>query len=250
MEVVVDQRWDTRQAEHLNGLKERFGLPIRALHAPFDTFALPGWPDAAPERIAATVALAQEVGADVVVHHLPLRWRIGRLQRRGIRVSFPMPGENTYQRWLQGGYGALQDQTRVLLCIENLPAVRVAGRRVDMATWNTPGGMARFSHLTMDTTHLGTWGIDPVRYYDDADGRVRHIHLSNFDGREHRRPQEGLLRLDLLLSRLAASGYDGYVTLELHPDALEAGAPDARVAALMQECLAYCRAMADGPAAG
>ena len=248
MEVVVDQRWDTRHASYLTGLVERFGLPILALHAPFDAFALPGWPDEAPDRIAATVKLAEEVSAKVVVHHLPLRWRIGRFQRRGIRVAVPLPGENDYMRWLQDGYDALQAHTYVLLCIENLPAVKVGGRRFNMAVWNNPTEMARFRHLTMDTTHLGTWGLDPERYYEAANGRVHHIHLSNFDGREHRRPEDGHLRLGRLLSRLTASGYGGAVTLELHPDALEAGAPDARVQAVMAESLAYCRAKAAGPA--
>jgi sugar phosphate isomerase/epimerase len=247
MEVVVDQRWDTRHASYLAGLVERFGLPILALHAPFDAFALPGWPDKAPDRIAATVKLAEEVGAKVVVHHLPLRWRIGRFQRRGIRIAVPLPGENDYMRWLQHDYQALQACTEVLLCIENLPAIRIRGRRLNMAAWNNAAEMARFRHVTMDTTHLGTWGTDPLRYYEGASGRVRHVHLSNFDGREHRRPEGGYLRLDRLLSRLVASGYDGAVTLELHPDALEAGAPDARVQALMAGSLAYCRAMAAGP---
>lgn len=247
MEVVVDQRWDTRHAPYINGLVERFGLPILALHAPFDAFALPGWPAEAPDRIAATVKLAEEVGAKVVVHHLPLRWRIGRFQRRGIRVAVPLPGENDYMRWLQDDYEALQERTDVLLCIENLPAIRMRGRRLNMAAWNNAAEMARFRHVTMDTTHLGTWGIDPLRYYEGASGRVRHVHLSNFDGREHRRPEDGHLRLDRLLARLNVAGYDGAVTLELHPDALEAGAPDSRVQALMAESLAYCWAMAAGP---
>ena len=248
MEVVLDARWDTRQAEYLSGLIARHSLPIIALHAPFDSFPLPGWPTAAPERIAMTVALAEEVGAEVVVHHLPLRWRIGRVKRRGLQLSVPMPGESVYLRWLRDGYDALQARTHVRLCIENLPAVRMWGRRFDMAAWNTPVGMARFPNLTLDTTHLGTWGLDPEQYYQNAAGRVRHIHLSNFDGREHRRPEDGHLRLDRLLARLAASGYPGCVTLELHPDALEAGAPDARVQALMQGSLAYCRANAGSPA--
>jgi sugar phosphate isomerase/epimerase len=227
---------------------QRFGLPVLALHAPFDSYPLPGWPAEASERIGMTVALAEEIGATVVVHHLPLRWRIGRFQRRGVRISVPLPGESAYLRWLQDGYTALQERTSVGLCIENLPAVRAGGRRINMAAWNTPVGAARFRFLTMDTTHLGTWGIDPERYFEDAGGRIRHIHLSNFDGREHRRPEAGFLRLDRLLARLAASGYDDCVTLELHPDALEAGAPDAQVRALMQESLAYCRANAKSPA--
>jgi sugar phosphate isomerase/epimerase len=70
---------------------------------------------------------------------------------------------------------------------------------------------------------------------------VRHVHLSNFSGQEHRRPEEGHLRLDRFLVRLAADGYRGAVSLELSPDALNAGRPDDEVAGLMTASLAYCR---------
>jgi len=44
-----------------------------------------------------------------------------------------------------------------------------------------------------------------------------------------------------LLARLAADGYAGAVSLELSPDALNAGAADDEVAGLMAASLAYCR---------
>jgi sugar phosphate isomerase/epimerase len=155
-----------------------------------------------------------------------------------------LPGESAYLHWMRDGYDDFQKSTHIRLCIENLPAMRIWGRPFNMVAWNTPTGMARFQSLTMDTTHLGTWGLDPERFYEAAADRVGHVHLSNFDGREHRRPEAGHLRLDRLLARLAASAYPGSVTLELHPDALEAGAPDTRVQTLMQVSLEYCRASA------
>jgi sugar phosphate isomerase/epimerase len=94
----------------------------------------------------------------------------------------------------------------------------------------------------MDTTHLGTWGWQPVAAYPRFGGRVRHVHLSNFDGKEHRRPEQGHLRLDELLVCLAAEGFAGTISLELHPEALDAGRPDAQVIARMADSLAYCRA--------
>ena len=69
---------------------------------------------------------------------------------------------------------------------------------------------------------------------------MKHVHLSNFDGSEHRRPEDGSLRLDALLSRMAADGYGYFISLELHPDALEAGAPDSRVVELLRGSLHYC----------
>jgi sugar phosphate isomerase/epimerase len=101
--------------------------------------------------------------------------------------------------------------------------------------------MARFSTLTMDTTHLATWGLEPLAAYTHWQERVRHVHLSNFDGHEHRRPETGQLRLDRLLSQMAHDGYQGAVTLELHPDALDAGREDDHVVSLLANSLSICR---------
>lgn len=240
LEVVVDARWDTRQADYLVELTNRYSLPVVALHAPFDSAALPGWPADPLSRIAATVELAEAVDAQIVVHHLPPRWWIRRSPGRGSASSAPAPGEDAYRRWMLDGYRTIQAGTTVRLCVENLPAIRVLGRRLNPALWNTPAEIGRFSSITMDTTHLGTWGFDPLAYYEELADHIAHVHLSNFNGRQHRRPEEGRLALDRLLARMRARGYSGAVTLELRPDALEAGAPDATVAEHMATSLAFC----------
>jgi sugar phosphate isomerase/epimerase len=250
IELMVDERWDTRQPDHLHRLMDRYQLPIRTVHSPF--FRVPGWPGDQPGLIEHSVNLAEQVGARVVVHHLPER--TGYLQVRGgnIRLLLPVPfwdRHASYRNWLRNGYRALQERTDVALCIENMPAKTFLGRRWNPCTWNTHSWqtvdeITRFATLTMDTTHLGTWGLDPAEVYGRWRDRVQHVHLSNFDGREHRRPEAGQLRLDRLLARLAAGGYAGAVALELHPDALEAGADDARVVELLATSLRLCRSWA------
>src|SRR5690606_28874554 len=95
--------------------------------------------------------------------------------------------------------------------------------------------------LTLDTTHLGTWGLDPADVYLRLGNRVRHVHLSNFDGREHRRPETGKLRLDRLLALMASAGYTGAISLELHTDALDAGGQDSRIIEHLKNSLRHCR---------
>lgn len=251
VEVMVDQRYDTRQADYVRGLVERTGQPVIAVHTPFSP-TFPGWPpfDDEPGRIRASVRLAEALGAPVVVHHLPERGNYTVLSISGKRMLVPRPGDgrNTrYRHWLETEYSRVQAGTDVLLCIENMPARRFFGRRYDPCVWNTPAEMLRFPHLTLDTTHLGTWGIDPIDVYDEFGGRVRHVHLSNYDGREHRRPEAGRLHLDALLARMARDGYTGAIALELHPDALDAGKDDDHVVALLAESLRQCRAWATPP---
>ncbi len=252
IELLVDQRWESRHADYLLHLIERHDLPIGAVHNPF--FFVPGWPEDQPGRIKETVELAKVTGAQVVVHHLPMRTGIGygTLTVGKRRIFLPTLGwdmDGKYRRWLEEEYAAFQEETAVTLCIENMPAKRLLGRRVSMAAWNTPEAWARFPALTLDTTHLGTWGLDPVEVYDRLRGKVRHVHLSNYNGQEHCRPEDGKLRLDRLVARLAETGYGGAITVELHPGALDAGEPDAHVIGLMRTSLEHCRSWAQAAAA-
>ncbi len=246
IELMIDHRWDTRQPDYLLRLAARHRLPILAVHTPLEGAAIRGWPADRVGQVRATVELAEALRAEVVVHHLPLRLRIGWLRAGPWLLPAPLPGRDPYSEWLTHAYPAFQQTTAVTLCIENLPAVRLLGRRVNPGRWNTPAAIGHFPHLTLDTTHLGTWGLDPTAVYEQLGGRVRHVHLSNFDGKEHRRPEAGRLGLDRFLARLAADGFGGTVTLELSPDALGAGQSDAEVGGLLAHSLAYCRKAATG----
>lgn len=245
IELMVDQRHDTRQAGHLRSLTERTGQPVVAVHSPFSP-ATPGWPsfEDEPGRILATLRLGEELGASVLVHHLPEKTEYLPVALGGRRLRVPRPGAGCnarYREWLGREYPHVQANTDMLLCIENMPARRVFGRKVNAQAWNTPEQIADFPHVTLDTTHLGTWGMEPADVYDRFGGKIRHVHLSNYDGREHRRPEAGRLHLDRLLARLGADGFPGTVSLELHPDTLDAGGDDDRVVGLLTESLRRCR---------
>ena len=128
-----------------------------------------------------------------------------------------------------------------------MPTVRALGMRVNPAFWNPHSRasldqIARFPNITLDTTHLGTWGLDPLEAYNRWGERVKHIHLSNFDGSEHRRPEDGFTATGRFSWHdWPQDRYRYSISLELQPDALEAGAPDARVVALLRGSLEYCR---------
>ncbi len=242
LELVVDHRWETRQADFLLALIERYQVPVMAIHSPFLP-DLPGWPVDQPSRIQLCVKLAEQLEAKVVVHHLPSRIGFGALQIPGRRLFIPLPfkAEIGYRRWIEVEYQICQSETDVKLCIENMPAYRRFGRRWNYSHWNTIAELTRFANLTIDTTHLGTWGLDPLEVYLQLGGRAAHFHLSNFDGREHRRPDDGQLHLNARLERLSSDNYSGFVTLELFPEALQAGEPDEVVLTSMKECLDFCR---------
>lgn len=247
VEIMVDHRWETRQPDYLQRLMAQFSLPILAVHNPFAS--PPGWPLGKQNYLRQSVAVAEVVGSPVVVHHLP--WRVGfvKLDSGGKSSYFLNPfgnPERPYRQWLaNGGYQQLQSETDVKLCIENMPATRVWGRDWNRATWNSIEAIQRFPHLTLDTTHLGTWGLEPADVYPQLNGRVHHVHLSNFKVHEHRRPEDGRLDLKRFVHVLAKDGYAGAVSLELHPQALDAGQSDAHIIELMRNSLSHCRQWAE-----
>lgn len=247
IELMVDARWDTRQTDYLQHLIEDSGLPILAVHSPFRP--VPGWErDSIAALIVRSVGLAEAVGAPVVIHHLPTVVDIGIVENWGKRTVFPIGRglQLAYRDWLLQGYRHLQDSTQVALCIENLPGISVWGQTLNYGIWNTIEGITRFPYICMDTTHLGTFGHDPAQVYRRWRHHVRHVHLSNFDGKQHRRPETGELNLAPFVELLAEDGYDGAISLELHPDALDAGAPDRHVLGHLKKSLALCRSWVQG----
>jgi sugar phosphate isomerase/epimerase len=244
MEVLVDHRWDGRQPAYLRRLVSDYGLPIVAVHSPF-VVDVPGWPADQLGRLRRTVALAQELGASMVVTHLPFRlhaiagyWHAYRPRRFFLPV--PLPRREPYVHFLHDGLAEFEAETGVTIGVENMPSKRFLGLRINGHWFNNPVALASLPHLTLDTTHLGTWGLDPLVVYERLRERVVHVHLSNYDGREHRSPPNGRLPLAEFLQRLARDGYQGVVTVETGPDALDAG-DEARCRAALRRALVFCR---------
>lgn len=244
IELMVDQRWDTRQIGFLQRLIAQFDLPIMAVHSPFWP-QIDGWPNDQPGRIKQSIHLAEEVGANTLIHHLPARINVIFVSAGGRFFALPAPwlqSETSYRNWLETDYPDIQANTSVKLCIENMPAWNRLGRSWQLHHWNTPEQMKLFNHITMDTTHLGTWGLEPSEIYHQWGNRVGHVHLSNYDGREHRRPHDGgSLKLDQLIAQMAHNGYDRAISLEVYPDVLDAGQPDQQVISQMRACLQFCQ---------
>jgi sugar phosphate isomerase/epimerase len=244
MEVLVDHRWDTRQPAYLRRLSRDSGLPIAAVHNPFVPH-VPGWPRDPQQRLVDSAALARELGARVVVAHLPLRiWGV-RVELLGFGTSslllpIPLPNERGYRQFLLDDLPQFEKAAGVWVGVENMPAKRILGWRVSLWALNRVSVLERMPHLTLDTTHLGTWGLDPLAVYERLKGRIVHVHLSNFNGREHRLVEDGHLPLGELLQRLQGDGYQGAVSLELAPDALQAE-DEGQVRAHLRRMVAFCR---------
>lgn len=241
IEVLIDERWDTRHAGYLQRLSADYGLPVASLHNPFVPY-VDGWPSDPVERLKATATLAQALRVGIVVLHLPLRVgyvMVRGFKRRWILPTLPSPFVKM-RRWMEEELATFEATSGLQLCVENMPARRLFGRCLNPYWWNNLDEWSRFPHLTLDTTHLGTWGLDPLEAYRRANGRVRHVHLSNFNGQEHRRLEDGHLPLAELLRALRDDAYGGAIVVELDPDSLEAQ-DEVRVLAHLKNQVSFCR---------
>lgn len=244
IEIMVDHRWDSRQPDYVKRLSQASGLPVAAVHSPFVPY-VPGWPHHALSRLRLSAALARELGAPIVVSHLPLRLKGARLELFGFEAKpllLPifLPSLGSYHRLLTNGLEHFEEVEGVRIGVENMPAKRLLGWRADIYSLNKPADLARMPHLTLDTTHLGTWGLDPLVIYERWKDRVVHIHMSNFNGREHRLLEDGHLHLGKMLRYLTVEGYEGAVSVELCPEVLQAES-EARARAHLRATVQFCR---------
>jgi len=231
IEVLLDGRWDTRQADYLKHLMDRHGLPVVSLHSPFHLIRIPGWEQDPIWRLKRTVELAEALGARVVVAHPPLGWLrislrvMGASNTRGFWAGLPLSWfvGRPYARWLCDELESFQRGTEVTVAVENMPRRQIGPLGFDLYQMTRLESLERFRHLTLDTTHLATHDIDIIQTYERLAGRVAHVHLSNYNGQEHRLLRDGHLPLADFLRRLNQDGYQGIITLELQPDALGAG---------------------------
>ena len=228
VELLVDARRDTYDVPYLERLRERWGMPILSVHSPFAR-RVDGWPDASEGRAEQALRLAEAVAAEAVVVHTPLCWHLvhgqSTLRRRpfGFIVPWPNRAEARYARWLCKELPLLQAGSRVRIALENMPARRFLGFIGSLYRFVSVEELCRWPHLVLDTTHWGTWGVDPLAVYQALRGRVVHVHLSDYDGREHRVPFEGRLGLERLVRRLGEDGFRGVVVVELDPWAVARG---------------------------
>ncbi len=249
VEIICDPDEATHDKASLKAMIEEHRVPVMCLHSPFAYQTLKAWKPGPVAYIEQTVRLAEEIGADHVVVHLPERFWFRRLTLGAKELRLPRLSAHgkEVKKWIDdGGLGGLQQETPVEICIENLP------RLVDLFPpdwliwWNSPNEWARVhDYLTLDTTHWGTHGIDPLEAYRAGGSRIRHIHLSNFaNGRQHLPPHLGELDLRALLQQLARDSFSGQIVIELGGQSSaenHKSVQEGEMMRLLSEAVAFCR---------
>lgn len=222
LEVGVHRDPRSRDPEHLGRLRDFFHMPVYSVHAPFCPY-VSGWEQEEVERVKKAELLAAALEARILVIHPALRtvrWFPPDLVGDVLR-HFPWGNQARYHRWVEQFLGKRELAARVKIAVEIMPPERICGVSRDVYRFSDPFTVPPDVWVTMDVTHLGAGGRDIGSAYARLKEKVIHIHLSNFNGKEHRLLNDGFLPISDLLTTLCSNGYNGAVVLEPSPDAVQ-----------------------------
>jgi sugar phosphate isomerase/epimerase len=181
-------------------LVQRHGMPVMAVHAPCLAVTQRVWGSDPIGRIRRSVTAAQQLGAATVVLHPPFRW-----QRR-------------YALQFADEVARAGEVAGVALAVENMfPVVRGRVRTVPYEPGFDPTEVGH-RYFTLDLSHTAAAGSDALAMLDRMGQGLRHLHLADGSGAprdEHLVPGRGGQPCAEVLQRLADSGYDGVVVVEI-----------------------------------
>jgi len=208
VELVVGPDYALGGAPRVARIARGAGLPILSIHPPFTRF--PRWPRPVGLRVLRLVELARAVESRVLVLHAPLIW------------NEQTPRAQRYTDALRLGQAAA-DGSGLAIGIESIQYNKRSERyHLDDLQALAHFATERGCGITLDTCHVGANGEDLLAAYAIARPALVNVHLSDVEWRDghaktHRPPGTGALPLRELLGQMARDGYDGLVTVELHP---------------------------------
>jgi sugar phosphate isomerase/epimerase len=205
VEIMVTHRAETQQADLLNEWAWRFGMPVKAIHAPTLLLTQQVW-GSAWDKIHKSAELARQVGCDIVVAHPPFRW------------------QGSYASGFAEGIAEIEERTGVMIAVENMYAWRAGGQEATMYLphWNPVP--YDYKHVTWDFSHAATAEDDSYEAVKALGSRLRHLHLtdgwSNGFKDDHLIPGEGNQRVVEAMELVAQShfggnGFNGAVAVEV-----------------------------------
>jgi len=211
VEYVLGADYFLRGPEWLERVVRAAAVPVLSVHPPFSLFAtLPfiPWPRRIVRSFPRVTALAHRLKAELVVSHTiflysersPRAARYLEALRSGREVGDGIPVAIESNQF---------NKRKRLYLLDDL------ARLVGFAQAHGYG-------VTFDTCHAGANREDLLEDYALVRPVLTNVHLSDVVWRgeqphTHLVPGEGALPLRSFLGALAADGYDGLVTMEIHP---------------------------------
>ena len=181
-------------------LVQRHGVPVLAVHAPCLAVTQRVWGADPVVRIRRSVATAARLGARTVVLHPPFRW------------------QHRYAAEFADEVARAGERDGVALAVENMfPLRRGRFSTVPYSPGFDPTEVGHADY-TLDLSHTAAAGSDALAMLDRMGERLTHLHLADGTGAprdEHLVPGRGTQPCAEVCERLAASGFEGVVVLEV-----------------------------------
>ncbi|WP_019200964.1 sugar phosphate isomerase/epimerase [Tsukamurella sp. 1534] len=242
VELMVWHESASQDVANVAGLSMRYDVPVLSVHAPCLLISQRVWGSDPMAKLGRAVTAAEDLGARTVVVHPPFRW-----QRRYAEHFVDLVNE-------------LEDTSDVFIAVENMFPLRFDaffGRRGEaverLKRRGSPGTAVSafspsidptdvgFAHYTLDLSHTATAGMDALDLMDRMGAGLTHLHLTDGLGAavdEHLVPGHGTQPCAEVCRRLATSGFDGQVVLEIATGS--ARTPEER-RAMLSEALEFAR---------
>lgn len=201
VEVMVWTDPVSQDIEALRRLSDYHQVPILAVHAPCLLITQRVWSTDPWVKLQRARAAAEKLDASTVVVHPPFRW------------------QRAYAREFVRGIWRMADETDVRFAVENMYPWRYRDR--EMLAYAPGWDVTRddYRHFTIDLSHTATARTNALEMVDRMGDRLAHLHLADGQGSnkdEHLVPGRGTQPCAELLERLATTGFDGNVVVEVN----------------------------------
>lgn len=223
VEVMVWNDPVSQDVEALRRLSDTYEVPILAVHAPCLLITQRVWSTDPWTKLVRARRAAERLGADTVVVHPPFRW------------------QRQYAKEFVAGIDRMAGETPIRFAVENMYPWRYRDREMLAYAPGWDVTEEEYRHFTVDLSHAATSRLDALELADRMGSRLAHVHLADGSGSgkdEHLIPGRGKQPCAELLERLARTGFDGHVVLEVNTR--KSGSPADREADLA-EALAFTR---------
>jgi sugar phosphate isomerase/epimerase len=223
VEVMVWTDPVSQDPEALRRLSDYHQIPIVAVHAPCLLITQRVWGTDPWAKLLRAQEVAEELQAETVVVHPPFRW------------------QRDYARDFVKGIHRMAGETDVRFAVENMFPLRAGNREITPYTPDWDVVAEDYRHFTLDLSHTSVSRSDALAMHDAMEGRLAHVHIADGSGSnrdEHLVPGRGEQPCAELLERLAATGFDGVIVVEINTRRVESRAERE---ADLAEALAFTR---------
>ncbi len=207
IEILLGHSRRHMAAEEIHQAKQKYGLEISFVHAPFFYPVLPVYlmhpQKVARSLIHAAFEIASETGArGVIVHPFPAFFRANHFRKLMATVL------------------KSQRHFKKIAAVENMERRRLGPLYFSPYCLRSGDDLYEFVcehnyHITLDVAHCTSHGIEPGDFYKCFRDRIVNIHLSDYEAfRCHYPIGTGTIDFEEFVSCLHEYNYDGYLCLE------------------------------------